>query len=767
MSASTNGKATSLTIGMAAFDDFDGVYFTVTSLLNHHADAMGDCRILVIDNNPSSRQGRATRDWVAKLSPHAEYHPFETVIGTARARDEVFCRAQSRAVLCLDCHVLLVPGAVRRLLDYYDAHPHSRDLLTGPLLTDTGLIAATHQDPRWSSGAWGVWANDDRAHDPEADPFPIWQQGMGLFSCITENWVGFHPEFRGFGGCESYIMEKFRRKGGQVLCCPWLRWTHRFARPAGVPYKVSRDDSLRNYLIGFKELGTDAAPALEHYQKLRSRNRTPADPKPVRQSPPSTSRFAVAGDPGLGAVRMRGESLARHLGCELLGPGAVAGTSRRDTIVLVKKGAGAAKARERCDHLVYDPLDAFCDDPLDTDAADFWRERHRELAFDDIIATSPACLAIMRGALPERVRVHLSPHHADPRIHEGWADRNGPVVYVGLHHFIDPGMERIRQACALIGKEFVVASDFHALRGASLALALRLPPYDSPLNRCCKPQVKIANALAGGLAVVATDCPAATSLYPDVPTVPVDFSARQLADAMSRALAGKRVGKHYHLGDHLAAMDRILGEKALVIYTAIFGGYDVLRDPEERVPGVQYVCFTDNPRLRSDSWIIRYRRPSGNPLMQSKACKILAHETLDCDYSLWIDGRSTLHCLNGAFDRLRSDLGLRRHPSRDCIYDEAEHCKRQRRGDPRLIDTSVARYRAGGHPERHGLWLGGVLLRRHTPAIAEFNRQWWREVSTGSSRDQISLPVVLRRLGLAFDELPADAPRLRIGSHAR
>ncbi len=373
----------------------------------------------------------------------------------------------------------------------------------------------------------------------------------------------------------------------------------------------------------------------------------------------------------------------------------------------------------------------------------------------------------MREALPDRVRVHLSPHHADPRIHEGWADKDGPVVYAGLRRFAATGLERIRRACALIGKEFVVAGDFTALRGASLALALRLAPYDTPLYRRCKPQVKIANALAGGLAVVATDCPAATSLYPDVPAVPVDFSASQLADAMRHALAGKRAGRRYHLGDHLAAMDRVLGEKALVVYTAIFGGYDVLRDPEGRTPGVQYVCFTDNPRLRSDVWSIRYRRPIGDPLMQAKACKILAHEAFDCDLSLWIDGRSTLRGLNGVFDRFRSDLALRRHPSRDCIYDEAEHCKQQRRGDPRRIDVSVARYRAAGHPERHGLWLGGVLLRRHTPAVAEFNRQWWREVSSGTSRDQISLPVVLRRLGLALDVLPADAPRLWIGAHAR
>ena len=52
---------------------------------------------------------------------------------------------------------------------------------------------------------------------------------------------------------------------GRTLCLPWLRWVHRFGRPAGVPYPLYVEDKLRNYLIGFIELGWDPAPALEHF----------------------------------------------------------------------------------------------------------------------------------------------------------------------------------------------------------------------------------------------------------------------------------------------------------------------------------------------------------------------------------------------------------------------------------------------------------------------------------------------------------------------
>src|SRR5215218_5296266 len=99
-----------LTIGMATFDDFDGVYFAVTSLLIHHAEAMRDCNLVVVDNNPESKQGKHVKEWVTTLGPRAEYHAFTDAKGTAQARNEVFRRARGPAVLCIDCHVLLAPG---------------------------------------------------------------------------------------------------------------------------------------------------------------------------------------------------------------------------------------------------------------------------------------------------------------------------------------------------------------------------------------------------------------------------------------------------------------------------------------------------------------------------------------------------------------------------------------------------------------------------------------------------------------------------------
>ena len=185
-----------LTIGMAAFDDFEGVYFTVTSLMIHHPGAMDNCNILVVDNNPASRHGRLIKKWIADLAQHAEYHPFAGATGTAQARDEVFRRATGLAVLCIDCHVLLAPGAVGRLLDYYAANPNTRDLLTGPLLDESGQVAATHQRPQWSDeppGASGHWTRGPSSPTPSL--FQYGSREWAFFPAGRKPGSAFIPPF--------------------------------------------------------------------------------------------------------------------------------------------------------------------------------------------------------------------------------------------------------------------------------------------------------------------------------------------------------------------------------------------------------------------------------------------------------------------------------------------------------------------------------------------------------------------------------------------
>jgi glycosyltransferase involved in cell wall biosynthesis len=246
---------------MATYRDFDGVYFTLQALRMYQN--LDNVELLVVDNFGCD----ATRQFIESWTD-ARYVRFTDAVGTAAPIDRLFQEARGKAVLCLDCHVLLVPGAVARLKRYFRDRPHTGDLLQGPLLYDDLGSMASHFDPVWQNGMWGVWGFDARADNARGRPFDIPMQGLGLFACRKAAWPGFNPHFRGFGAGEGYIHQKFRNRGRRCLCLPWLRWVHRFGRPAGVPYPMDWRDRIVNYLLGHREVGLDEAPVIEHFQAL-------------------------------------------------------------------------------------------------------------------------------------------------------------------------------------------------------------------------------------------------------------------------------------------------------------------------------------------------------------------------------------------------------------------------------------------------------------------------------------------------------------------
>ena len=155
----------------------------------------------------------------------------------------------------------------KKLIDFYDRDPDTKNLHQGPLVYDDLGNISTHFDPVWRGQMYGIWATDDRGRDKNAEPFEIEMTGCGIFSCRKDAWVGFNERFHGFGGEEGYIHEKFRQAGYKALCLPFLRWVHRFGRPDGVKYPLTLENKLRNYFLGHLELGLDTDPIVEHFKK--------------------------------------------------------------------------------------------------------------------------------------------------------------------------------------------------------------------------------------------------------------------------------------------------------------------------------------------------------------------------------------------------------------------------------------------------------------------------------------------------------------------
>jgi cephalosporin hydroxylase len=308
-----------LTVAMATYGDFDGVYFSIQA--HRLLQDVSDCEFIVLDNNPDSEHGRLTGDFVKGLSfaEKIRYIPFTESTGTTQTRERLFKEAEGQYVLITDPHVLVQANGLHRLKEFLrNSDPDmQKNLFTGPLLYDGFNYVATHfecffrdqMEGAWASawkhpdgtlvvtsqsgsntvlmrplhpeglGDWVAtdipWPGHEKAliergykvagMDSNDPPFEIPAQGLGLFCSSREHWLGFNPDFRMFGGEECYIHRKYRAAGRKAMCLPFLKWVHRFGRVGGPKYPLTMEGKIRNYLLGYKELGLDPEPIRKHF----------------------------------------------------------------------------------------------------------------------------------------------------------------------------------------------------------------------------------------------------------------------------------------------------------------------------------------------------------------------------------------------------------------------------------------------------------------------------------------------------------------------
>ena len=93
----------------------------------------------------------------------------------------------------------------------------------------------------------------------------------------------------------------------------------------------------------------------------------------------------------------------------------------------------------------------------------------------------------------------------------------------------------------------------------------------------------------------------------------------------------------------------------------------------------------------------------------------------------------------------KTGLGVLAYREWESIYTEAVRCIRGELEREESVQKQVKKYWLQGMPEDFPTILCGVLIRRHNdPRCIKIMEDWWQEIiSTGSRRDQISLPYVL------------------------
>jgi len=204
-----------------------------------------------------------------------------------------------------------------------------------------------------------------------------------------------------------------------------------------------------------------------------------------------------------------------------------------------------------------------------------------------------------------------------------------------------------------------------------------------------------------------------------------------------------------------------IGLGRVAVVTANFGGRDTIEPVPDGGAGADaWLLFSDvadQPR----GWQTVLTPMQGSPRAEARRVKTLALDLVpDADVILWVDGRIRVEprSLRPLLRRALRETGIAGypHPWRDCAYAEARECAELGLADADALAAQVAAYRSAGLPAGHGLQNTMVLARRRSPAIEALGRAWWDEIRRHTVRDQVSLPYVLWRQGLACGELGSD-----------
>lgn len=201
-----------------------------------------------------------------------------------------------------------------------------------------------------------------------------------------------------------------------------------------------------------------------------------------------------------------------------------------------------------------------------------------------------------------------------------------------------------------------------------------------------------------------------------------------------------------------------------VVYTAITGNYDVLKTPSIVTKDWDYVCFTDNPNLKSDIWKIRIVEKESDPIRLARRIKIRYFDWIkDYPLSIWLDGSIQINCNLDAFiydclisESMDVECAILKHPDRSSIREEARICTKSRICPAAVTKKQVAIYEKDGYQFDNGLVATGLIVRKHTSRIKEFCSKWHEEIVEYSSRDQLSFNYILSKNPIKCHILPFD-----------
>ena len=197
--------------------------------------------------------------------------------------------------------------------------------------------------------------------------------------------------------------------------------------------------------------------------------------------------------------------------------------------------------------------------------------------------------------------------------------------------------------------------------------------------------------------------------------------------------------------------------RQVCVYTSLIGRYEQLNEQTVAIDSdIPFICLTDDPELRSETWQIRLVTPlfGMDPIRSHKDFKLRPHLHLpDFDASLYIDNSVLLtQPPEFIFERHFQGSGfcLPGHSFRESVMDEFITVARLGFDDQTRIFEQLNHYLIE-YPQvlQEKPYWGAILFRDHSDSkVRTMLEAWFSHVQRYSRRDQLSVNVAFRQTKL-------------------
>lgn len=196
------------------------------------------------------------------------------------------------------------------------------------------------------------------------------------------------------------------------------------------------------------------------------------------------------------------------------------------------------------------------------------------------------------------------------------------------------------------------------------------------------------------------------------------------------------------------------------VITAAYRGNErdeVKLTPQTPYEGVEYIAYTNDPTLQVELWTMVVDESITEMRLNARHKKTQMHKLHpEADYWMWIDSYCKINVdPNQLINKYLTnyDMVTCPHPERNNIIEEGNVILQWKPEQAAGVQEGIVHYLKQGYTPTT-LFESKIIIQRNTQTIRDMQDDWWKEIQKHSIRDQISLPYVIWKHGIAVNVFP-------------